>query len=347
VTLRPGEDADVGVLREELATLRARLEHLEAAAPGRLDHDPQVLARVAARSQTIIEVSDLVFDEFSGHLDRLDAELVEVRARLASPLPVPALARDGRSSVGYGDMAARVRELIVQLTGPGAIVGVASKGDPAMIELEGRTGWHFPRQLDGTYLGYYPRDDAAAVSLLEETRFAGADYLVFPATSLWWLEYYRGLRQHLEEHHSIVVHDPTTCAIFRLEGARAIGADASVAFPAARQVRELVDHLIPGDEPVALASADVGRYHPWTRTIVPQAPVDDAEALGQAIDRLRREGVRYVVIPHQEPGSSSTFNLWLRGAVDMVIDQRHVCAVFEIAELTRTGMPRPGSQGAP
>lgn len=349
MTLLPSEDEHVGALRNDLADLAARLERVETAAPARLDHDlHEALARITARCKTIIEVSDLVYDEVCGRLDRLEAELAGVRARLASaPTPAPAPTWAGRSTQRYGDMVARVQGLILQLTAPGATVAVAGKGDPALLEIAGRTGWHFPRQPDGTYLGYYPRDDAAAVSLLEETRLAGADYLVFPATSLWWVEYYRGLRQHLEEHHSVVVYDPTTCAIFRLGGVRPIDADLSVVSPASRQVRELVDRLVPSGEPVALVAADVVRYGPWTRTVVLQAPVGDAQSIGQAVDRLRRDGVRYVVLPHGEPGSDSAINLWLEEAVDTVIDQRHVCAVLRITEPARTGVPGPPSPGAP
>lgn len=192
-------------------------------APGHLDdalsHDgiPEALSRLATRVETVIEVSDVVYQEMAGHLERLEAELDELRTLVAS-LAAP-VAQAAQPAGTYDEVVVRVRELVGQLTGPGATVAIVSKGDPALVELRGRTGWHFPRQADGTYLGFHPKDDDQALALLEETRRFGAGYVVFPATSLWWLEHYRGLRRHLEEHHTVVVHDPTTCAIFRLEGA--------------------------------------------------------------------------------------------------------------------------------
>lgn len=348
MTVTPREDEQAGMLREELSDLATRLERLEAASPTGADGGLHVaLARITARCDAIIGVSDSVYAEVSGRLHRLEAELAEVRGLVAAASMAPAPAPARRSTQRYGDMVARVRELVVQLTTPGATVAVAGKGDPLLVELAGRTGWHFPRQPDGTYLGYHPRDDAAAVSLLEEARLAGAGYLVFPATSLWWLEHYRGLGQHLEQHHEVVVHDPTTCAIFRLRGAQAIGAATPLASPAARQVCELVDRLVPGGAPIGLVSPDVARYQPWARTVVPVASVEDAAGVGVALDELRRQGVRYVVIPHLDAGSASAINLWLTGAVDTVIDQRHVCAVLEITDHLGTGDPGPSPQGAP
>ena len=329
MTLVPGTDEAADQLRAELRTLAARLARLEADGDVR-----EALARLAERCQAIVEVSDLVYDEVSGRLDRLERELAERRA-LAVAAGDPSAAAGPVVAVGgqpYGDLVARVQELIVGLTTPGATVAVVGKGDPSLLELRGRTGWHFPRQPDGTYLGYYPRDDAAAVTLLEEARVAGADYVVFPSTSLWWLEHYRGLHQHLREHHSVVVHDPATCAIFGLRGARPLEPDPTVVSPAVDQVRDLVDRLVPSDEPVALVEADVAPYAGWARTIVRVVPVGDAQALDEAIDRLRQQCVRYVVLPHRGLGSRSAVNLWRSRAVDMVIDQRHVCALLELTD---------------
>ena len=329
MTIVPGTGAAADELRAELRALASRLERLEA--DGGLG---DAVARLAERCRAIIEVSDLVYDEVSGRLGRLERELAELRGLMGAaggPTPVagPAVADDIRP---YGDLVTRVRELVVGLTTPGAIVAVVGKGDPALLELTGRTGWHFPRQPDGTYLGFYPRDDAAAVALLEEVRRAGADYVVFPSTSLWWLEHYRGLHQHLREHHSVVVHDPATCAIFGLRGARPLHPDPLVVPPAVDKVRDLVDRLVPSDEPVALVEADVAPYAGWARTIVRVVPVGDAQALDEAIDRLRQQCVRYVVLPHRGLGSRSAVNLWRSRAVDMVIDQRHVCALLELTD---------------
>ena len=341
MTLLPGHDEHVGMLRQELATLETRVQGLQAASADVDLHE--AVARIAARCDAIVEVSDLVYEDLSARLQRLEAELVEVRS-LVAPAAQVAVGSPPAPSLHYGDVVHRVRELVLQLTPPGATVAVAGKGDPALVDLAGRTGWHFPRQADGTYLGFYPRDDAAAVSLLQEIVLAGAGYLVFPATSLWWLHHYPGLRQHLEQHHVVVVHDATTCAVFRLRGGHAAGASAVPT--AARQARDLVDRLLPSDEPVALVSTDVAGYQPWARTVVAVPSVDEPDGRDVALDRLRCAGVRYLVVPHLEAQRAPAVNLWLGGAVEMVIDQRQVCAVLEITDHLPTGARRPPPQGA-
>lgn len=50
---------------------------------------------------------------------------------------------------------------------------------------------------DGKYWGS-PEDDAHAIRELERMREEGAEYVVFAWPSFWWLDYYTGLRTHLE-----------------------------------------------------------------------------------------------------------------------------------------------------
>ena len=59
-------------------------------------------------------------------------------------------------------------------------VAVVSKGDAELLEIDGRSAWHFPQRADGTYAGYYPFDSASAIAHLEELRGKGADHLAFP-----------------------------------------------------------------------------------------------------------------------------------------------------------------------
>jgi hypothetical protein len=87
------------------------------------------------------------------------------------------------------------------------VVLVASKGDPRLVELQGRTGWHFPRAADGRYAGYYPPDSAAAIEHLESLREQGAQFLLFPETAFWWLEHYDQFRQHLDSRHQCIWKD--------------------------------------------------------------------------------------------------------------------------------------------
>jgi len=85
-----------------------------------------------------------------------------------------------------------------------ANVAVVSKGDERLVDLPGRDGWHFPQDDQGVWAGHYPADSAAAIAHVEELRRRGAEYIVFPVTSLWWLEHYTGLAEYLEREYRLV-----------------------------------------------------------------------------------------------------------------------------------------------
>jgi hypothetical protein len=46
-------------------------------------------------------------------------------------------------------------------------------------------------------------------------RAKGGEFLVFPATSLWWLEHYRGFGKYLERTHRCISKDEH-CMIYHL-----------------------------------------------------------------------------------------------------------------------------------
>jgi len=67
-----------------------------------------------------------------------------------------------------------------------------------------------------------PRDSDEAISHLEAIRSRGAEYLLLPATSFWWLDRYQKFREYLEARCPAIVRDESTCFIFDLiETARA------------------------------------------------------------------------------------------------------------------------------
>ncbi len=97
----------------------------------------------------------------------------------------------------------------------GATVIVVSEGDDDLLELDDRKGWHFPQTEDGAYADY-PANSVAAIAHLEVLRAKGGDYLLFPSSALWWLEYYEGFKQHLESRYQVVVRQEDTCVVFAL-----------------------------------------------------------------------------------------------------------------------------------
>ena len=91
---------------------------------------------------------------------------------------------------------------------------VVSKGDDDLLQLDGRLGAHFPQVTGGVYAGHHPADSGEAIAELEELRSAGAEFVVIPITSLWWLDYYGGLRDYLEQRGAVVHSE--ACTIYRL-----------------------------------------------------------------------------------------------------------------------------------
>src|SRR5215218_3418569 len=132
----------------------------------------------------------------------------------------------------YRQLIGRFAELARGAVPEGATVVVVSKGDAALLEVGDRQTWHFPQRSDGTYAGYHPLDSASAISHLEELRERGARYLAFPAPSIWWLDHYKGLRQHLESHYRAVSEDPNAGIIYALDPAATNGAAATPKAPA-------------------------------------------------------------------------------------------------------------------
>jgi hypothetical protein len=152
-----------------------------------------------------------------------DSALCDLRARVeaeqTSTAPATATAADDdgpRSATSpYEELKRSVREIAAGVTPPGATVLVVSRGDPELVQIEDRTGWHFPRNEEGTYAGYHPADSTEAIAHLETLRAQGAGYLVFPGTAFWWLDHYGDLAEHLQQHARRAWRDDR-CAIYDL-----------------------------------------------------------------------------------------------------------------------------------
>jgi hypothetical protein len=150
-------------------------------------------------------------------LEATRAELSQLQARAgdssseAEEEPAAAAPRSGTDATLVAEIRARAEELIPS----GATVLVAAKGEDALLQLNGCRGWHFPRAADGRYVGYHPAGDTAAIAHLEALRARGADHLLLPATTLWWLDHYKGLRRHLEDRYVPLLEDEQ-CVIYQL-----------------------------------------------------------------------------------------------------------------------------------
>ena len=121
-----------------------------------------------------------------------------------------------RSKPQYKELVARIHEIVQAHTPISAIILVASKGDEGLVRLANRRGWHFLQNSDGQYAGYNPADGADAIAQLEEMQEKGADFFLLPSTSLWWLDHYEGLQQHLDARCRLVIDQRDTCLIYAL-----------------------------------------------------------------------------------------------------------------------------------
>jgi glycosyltransferase involved in cell wall biosynthesis len=185
---------------------------------------------------------------------RFDQVLEALLARRARPAPVKPVTDDGTVDDGvvrkpdYAELIRQVRERVHSEVPAGANVLIATRGDDAFLALDGRSGWHFPREPDGKYAGYYPADTDAAIEHIEELRNQGATHLVLPRPSFWWLDHYKGLRTHLDAAYREVRSDEQA-VIYELAGEGA-PLQAS-AMPDDGATSEVVRRLQPSSLPAA------------------------------------------------------------------------------------------------
>lgn len=93
-----------------------------------------------------------------------------------------------------------------------------SDGDHQLLELDGRKGQPFPRDDEGS--SSKPANGAAAVKDLDRARAEGAEFLVIPATSRWWLTHYWELAEHLDRECARIWNDEDA-VIYRLRDSAA------------------------------------------------------------------------------------------------------------------------------
>jgi GT2 family glycosyltransferase len=118
-----------------------------------------------------------------------------------------------RESPEYAELVTGVRRTLRQALPAGSTVLVVSKGDERLLEVDELRAWHFPRLPDGTWPGHHPADGEEVLAGLSELCAQGAEYIVFPAPMLWWLDFYGGLAGRLDGR---AVHSNEACAIFSL-----------------------------------------------------------------------------------------------------------------------------------
>jgi GT2 family glycosyltransferase len=115
----------------------------------------------------------------------------------------------------YRRQLGQVRHLAEERVPEGAVVAVLSRGDDQLLQLHGLTGWHFPQDETGTWLGHHPADSDEAIARLDSLRERGAAYLLVPAGDAWWLDHYDGFGRYLRERCEKLA-DENGCSLFAL-----------------------------------------------------------------------------------------------------------------------------------
>jgi hypothetical protein len=224
----------------------------------------------------------------------------------------------------YTRMVARVQAFLADVLPEGAKALVASRGDDQLLELPGRSGWHFPRDEDGAYAGYYPETGEAAVTHLTTLRAQGAEYLVFPRTAFWWLDHYDALRAYLDDTAGLFATDEC-CLVYSLvpESAAATQRQGREN-PGHSDMRDLVDRLIPPGEVVTLLD-DIGDF---ASVDLGERPVHFITPEGLStitqLDPEARPSLGFLVVPAQFEAADAPAG----GRV--VTRQRHVCTIYEL-----------------
>jgi hypothetical protein len=192
---------------------------------GTLEDDDYAIRSAAAGYRNVCAEDVFVhhFGEASfGSLFASEAysELIsENRRRFEEKWGMPWQPYERRRNDDYGALRESLRRTLTTTLPGGATVIVVSKGDDELLELDGRTGLHFPQTEDGCYAGFYPADSSEAIAQLESLRDRGGSHFVLPRTGFWWLDHYDGLREHLETRYTRV-HRDAACVVYALDSKR-------------------------------------------------------------------------------------------------------------------------------
>jgi hypothetical protein len=244
----------------------------------------------------------------------------------------------------YEELCRRLGGALQDATPAEATIAVVSKGDPRLIEIEGREGRHFPGNSKGGYTGYYPRTSEEAISFLEEARRTGVEFLCLPATALWWLDHYQGLAAWLGAHCRVVAEDPETAVVYDLDQVPSEGVGEE-RFGAPAQAGALLDSLLPPGATVYAVGFAAEELAGPERTV---AAIEAPSVIG-----LRRrleaaaERPTFLLLAHDgAPGVGAELEEALAGWTRKVAQRRNLCDIFQVTERPdRSRIARPPENG--
>lgn len=251
----------------------------------------------------------------------------------------------------YRALVERIRNRVAQELPLGSVVAVITRGDSSLLQLPGLTGWHFPQNEDGVWAGFHPATGADALAHIRELHRNGAQYLLIPATSFWWLDFYEVLNEFLRLNYRLMVGDDDLMLFEMPRTERPVATFATIRYH--HQVNlftEFASALLPRDAVVAvitrgdeaiLAMNGVSARHfpadPHGNYI--GSPADDAEAIA-ALDRAMSHGAQFFAVPQPMrwwPASYPVFNERLTTVHDCIADRGEVGAIYQLNPISQSG----------
>ena len=254
------------------------------------------------------------------------------------------------TSAEYQQLIDGVREIVLRTVPAGARVLVVSRGDEQLVRFENRDAWHFPRAENGEYAGYHPADGAEAVQLLQALHAKGAQYLVIPASCLWWLDFYEEFADYLNAK-AINVCDDSVGVVYALPGTPIEMLQESDGL--ARPLRRLLKALLPEGAGVAVVSSGDSRLLALDGFKAEHFPQGSGGRFAGEMDggtpaaieqlaNLSKRGAEFLVVPHVAPSwldSHPGFLDEVEVHYRRIARRENVCTLYELSGENGHGNP--------
>jgi hypothetical protein len=218
-----------------------------------------------------------------------------------------------------------------------AAVAVVSKGDPRLVEFPGRSGRHFPADNEGRYAGYHPRTSEEAIALVEAVRASGTEFLCLPQTSFWWLEHYAALATWLRVHCRVVAEQPDTCIVYDLLRSPAEAAAGETDASPNRQLRALLDAILPEQALVFTIGIDGAGLATAGRTVAPLGR-GNPRGLERRLEAASSRGAFVLVSTRpSDPPPAPELERLLAASTRLIASRDGLCDLYEAASAEANG----------
>jgi hypothetical protein len=239
----------------------------------------------------------------------------------------------------YEELCDRIEGVVKEATPAGAVIAVVSKGDPRLLEIDGRSGLHFPADSEGGYAGYYPRTSEEAIAQVEAARRSGAEYLCLPASALWWLEHYQTLASWLGVHCRVAAREGPTCILYDLlrSPAEKVVDEQS---GSGQQLSSLLDSLLPDGALLFVTGFEIEHLAAPGRTVSPLQRGNPLQLRRRLESRPDRP--TFLLLALGRPSGSadpSAIELMLDNVTDLIARRSGLCELRQVNAARKRSRP--------